>query len=112
MISSQPVLDSSSGHTNRPLHVLSLTPFYPVKGDDGRGCFIAEPLPWLAQLGMTNTVVATQPFYRGHVETSDLAVPAHWRRYFSFPGSFGLPASGRFLFSGILSEVRKVNGEH
>ena len=47
-----------------PLHVLTLTPFYPVQGDDAQGCFVAEPLSWLAKLGVTNTVRAAQPFYR------------------------------------------------
>ena len=46
------------------LHLLTLTPFYPVQGDDGQGCFVAEPLTWLAKLGVTNTVRAARPFYR------------------------------------------------
>ncbi len=48
-----------------PLHVLTLTPFYPVRGDDAQGCFVAEPLAELARLGVANTVRAVQPFYRG-----------------------------------------------
>lgn len=112
MIVSPSSLDSPSTQTAGPLHVLTLTPFYPIQGDEGFGCFIAEPLPWLARLGMTNTVIAAQPFYQRRVQTSDSAPPAGWSRYFSWPGGFGLPGSGRFLFSKILQKVRELNRTH
>ena len=54
------------------LHVLTLTPFYPVAGDDAQGCFVAEPLAWLAKLGVANTVRAARPFYRGGAGISDV----------------------------------------
>ncbi len=77
------------------LHVLTLTPFYPVAGDDAQGCFVAEPLSWLAQLGVTNTVRVAQPFYRRGAVSHDSAVPdsvvpAQWVRFFS--GRFFSPA--------------------
>ena len=55
--------------------MLTLTPFYPVQGDDAQGCFVAEPLPWLAQLGVTNTVRAVRPFYRRGAASSDSRFP-------------------------------------
>ncbi|MGH9550205.1 MAG: hypothetical protein ACRD3W_12560, partial [Terriglobales bacterium] len=60
----------------QPLHVLTLTPFYPVSGDDGQGCFVAEPLAELARLGAASTVRAVRPFYRGGPTISDSVVPA------------------------------------
>src|ERR1700682_5149284 len=85
-----------------PLHVLTLTPFYPVRGDDAQGCFVAEPLSWLARLGGTNTVRAVQPFYRGFAPASDSAVPARRVLYLSLPGGWGLSGSGAFLFASLL----------
>ena len=92
-----------------PLHVLTLTPFYPVPGDDAQGCFVAEPLAWLARLGVTNTVRAAQPFYRGGVAPSQSAVPAQWVRYFSLPGGWGLSSAGAFLFASLLPELRRLH---
>jgi teichuronic acid biosynthesis glycosyltransferase TuaC len=95
--------------SGRALHVLTLTPFYPALEDDARGCFIAEPLPWLEPLGVANTVFAVQPFYRGRARTNNSGIPARWRHYFALPGSLGLPASGAFLFASLLAEVRRMH---
>ncbi len=96
--------------SQRPLHVLSLTPFYPMRGDDAQGCFVSEPLSWLAQLGVANTVRAVQPFYRGGALSADSAVPAQWVRFFSLPGGWGLSSSGAFLFANLLPEIRRLHG--
>jgi glycosyltransferase involved in cell wall biosynthesis len=102
---------SSSGQNiprgARALHVLTLTPFYPTDQDDAAGCFVSEPLVWLAKASVQNTVFAVQPIYRGAVRASGSAIPARWLRYFSFPGGFGLPSAGAFLFARIVSQVRK-----
>jgi teichuronic acid biosynthesis glycosyltransferase TuaC len=100
-----------------PLHVLTLTPFYPAQGDDAQGCFVAEPLSWLAQLGVVNTVRAVQPFYRGAVASPgsashDSTVPARWVRFFSLPSGWGLSSSGAFLFASLLPEVRRLHARH
>jgi teichuronic acid biosynthesis glycosyltransferase TuaC len=93
----------------RPLHVLTLTPFYPSEGDDSTGCFIAEPLEWTAKLEVTSSVFAAQPFYRRRVHARKSGIPATWVRYFSLPGRFGLPAAGAFLFARIVGLVRKLH---
>jgi glycosyltransferase involved in cell wall biosynthesis len=93
----------------RALHVLTLTPFYPTDQDDAAGCFISEPLAWLARACIHNTVVAVQPVYRGAVRARESALTARWLRYFSFPGGFGLPSAGAFLFARIVSQVRKLH---
>ena len=93
----------------KALHVLTLTPFYPTALDDAAGCFISETLAWLAKAGVHNTVFAVQPVYRPAVRVSESAIPARWLRYLSFPGGFGLPSAGAFLFARILSQFRKLH---
>jgi teichuronic acid biosynthesis glycosyltransferase TuaC len=96
--------DRGSGH-----HVLTLTPFYPNDRDATNGCFISEPLDWLARMGVRNTVFAMQPMYRAKLRRSDAAVKAEWIRYFSLPGGFGLPTAGAFLFAHIVGRVRELH---
>ena len=95
-----------------PLHVLTLTPFYPVRGDDAQGCFVAEPLSGLAKAGVAHTVRAVSPYYRGGTPISDFVVPARWVRFFSLPGGWGLSSAGAFLFARLLPEVRRLHGAH
>ena len=91
------------------LHVLTLTPFYPTDRDDASGCFISEPLDWLAKAGIRNTVFAAQPIYRGRFRARGSAIPAHWLQYLALPGGFGLPTAGAFLFSRIVGRARELN---
>jgi teichuronic acid biosynthesis glycosyltransferase TuaC len=108
MVHSQPV-GVQTEKVFRPLHVLTLTPFYPGAKDDARGCFVSEPLGPLQQLGVDNTVIAVQPFYRGKVEAIGGAYNVRWQRYLSFPGGAGLPTSGAFLFLALISKVRAIH---
>jgi teichuronic acid biosynthesis glycosyltransferase TuaC len=91
------------------LHVLTLTPFYPSRNDDASGCFISEPLAWLAKAGVRNTVFALQPFYRGRLHASNSAIPAEWFRHFALPGGGGLPTAGAFVFARIVGKVRALH---
>jgi len=90
-------------------HVLTLTPFYPNDRDATSGCFISEPLDWLAKTGVQNTVFAAQPFYRARLRASDSVPAAEWLRYFSLPGGIGLPTAGVFLFAHIIGRVRELH---
>jgi teichuronic acid biosynthesis glycosyltransferase TuaC len=92
----------------RPVHVLTLTPFYPSENDDAGGCFVSQPLAWLAKAGMVNAVFAVQPFYRAKLRARESAVPGQWLRYLSLPGGFGLPTAGAFLFARIVGRVREL----
>ena len=96
----------------KPIHVLTLTPFYPVEGDDASGCFVSEPLCWLERDGVSNTVFAVQPIYRGRAHANTSVPPAEWISYLALPGGFGLPSSGAFLYARILPAVRKRNQVH
>jgi glycosyltransferase involved in cell wall biosynthesis len=92
----------------RPIHVLTLTPFYPSERDDAGGCFVAEPLDWVAKVGVMNTVFAVQPFYRQKLRVRGSDTSVHWLRYFSLPGGFGLPTAGAFLFARAVGLVREL----
>lgn len=95
---------------NRPApHVLTLTPFYPNDRDPTSGCFVSEPLGWLAKRGLRNSVLAVQPIYRSRLRASDTEVPAEWFRYLSLPGGLGLPMTGAFLFARIVGRVRELH---
>src|SRR6266581_2669443 len=98
--------------TSGPLHVLTLTPFYPSEHDDAAGCFIAEPVDVLAKIGVVNTVFAVQPAYRGKLHAKESGVHAEWLRYLSLPGGFGLPSAGAFLFARIVGRVRNLHRLH
>jgi teichuronic acid biosynthesis glycosyltransferase TuaC len=93
--------------TRQPIHVLTLTPFYPSEHDDADGCFVSEPVGALTQAGVMNTVLAVQPFYRGR-RRSRSDSPSQWLRFFSLPGGFGLPSAGAFLFARIVAQVRQL----
>jgi teichuronic acid biosynthesis glycosyltransferase TuaC len=92
----------------QPIRVLTLTPFYPSEHDDAGGCFVAEPLDWLAKVGVANTVIAVQPFYRARLRAKESGVSAQWLRYFSLPGGFGLPTAGAFLFARVVGQIREM----
>ncbi len=96
----------------RAIHVLTLTPFYPSQNDDAGGCFVAEPLEWIAKAGVVNTVLAAQPFYREKLQARDSDKSAQWLRYFSVPGGFGLPTAGAFLFARVVGFVRELQRTH
>src|SRR5882724_4131048 len=91
------------------IHVLTLTPFYPVRHDDAQGCFVAEALSRTEPLGVENTVLAVQPAYRRFAGANDAAFPADWSHFFALPGNVGLPSAGAFLYASILPRVRRLH---
>ena len=110
-----PILWQTRGQTKEtggPLQILTLTPFYPSEQNDAAGCFVAEPLNALADVGLVNTVYAVQPVYRRKRHAKGLGVNAKWLRYLSLPGGFGLPTAGAFLFARIVGQVRELKRLH
>src|ERR1700691_3364875 len=97
------------GSTRDQIHLLTLTPFYPSAADDANGCFVSEPLESLAKLGVRNTVLALQPFYRGKRRSQNSGISGEWLRYLSLPGGFGLPSAGKFAFARIAQRLRKLH---
>ena len=93
----------------RPLRVLTLTPFFPSVEDPGQGGFIAEPLANMRDFGISNEVIAAQPFYRrGRTAQSPTAT---WEKYFSIPANAGLAAAGTFLARGVLPIITRKHRE-
>jgi hypothetical protein len=43
------------------LHVLTITPFFPSDQNEVSGCFVAEPIEQLKQLGVDCSVIAAAP---------------------------------------------------
>jgi teichuronic acid biosynthesis glycosyltransferase TuaC len=109
MIENLPLQDPALAPGARGLHVLTLTPFYPTTRDDAQGCFVAEPLPSISKLGIVNTVIAVQPFYRPYTVANGRVFPARQARFLSLPGGFGLPTAGAFLFAHLLGVVRRLH---
>ena len=93
-----------------PLHVLTLTPFFPSLENDVHGCFIKEPLDFLTQQGIASSVIAASALHRPRRKSSP-AAPATWVRYPQFPGYLGLPGAGRLLYARLLPLVSRMHRE-
>lgn len=93
-----------------PLHVLTLTPFYPSDGDEVSGCFVAETLRQVAAHGVSSSVIAVDSIYHPRRRASQES-PAEWIRYPQLPGNFGLSSAGRFLGGVLLRKVRWLHRE-
>src|SRR5215470_12506930 len=107
MIAESPALLSARPKLSR-LHVVTLTPFFPTEGNETDGCFIAEPLPYLAQHGITNTVIAVSPFHQGRLVPL-ATIPSQRIHYHCIPGNWGLASSGNFLFRQLVDCIRELH---
>ncbi len=108
MTGSLALSNSALASPRRPVHVLTLTPFYPTSQDDAQGCFVAEPLQLMSNLAITHTVVVATPFYRPY-RIANSAFPARQSRYISLPGGMGLSSAGASLFASLLGTVRELH---
>jgi glycosyltransferase involved in cell wall biosynthesis len=90
------------------LHVLTLTPFYPSDGDEVSGCFVAESLKRVENLGVLSTVIAVDSIYHRSRKANG-KFPAEWIRYPQLPGNFGLSSAGRFLGAVLLNKVQRLH---
>src|SRR5882757_4400417 len=93
----------------RPLHVLTITPFYPKIGNESGGCFVAEPLVELSKMGILSTVFAVEPFYRPKPRRTASVPDAEWYRYPAVPGGFGLASAGTGLFLRLRAPVGRLH---
>jgi glycosyltransferase involved in cell wall biosynthesis len=94
---------------SRHLNVLTLTPFYPSEQDPTQGRFVSEPIGEIAQRGVTNEVIAAQPFYRGQASLVQSETRSSWKQYFSLPGNVGLPLAGEFLAAALRRQIRQIH---
>jgi teichuronic acid biosynthesis glycosyltransferase TuaC len=91
-----------------PLHVLTLTPFYPSNASQVNGCFVAEALTQLHARGVLSSVIAIDSIYHAR-RYSSATYPAQWIRYPQFPGNFGLATAGRFLNATLLPKIARLH---
>lgn len=91
------------------MRVLTLTPFYPHTEDSAAGCFVAEPLSVLREMGFETPVIAARPFHQGAVRAISTAPSADWVRYLVVPGGLGLASAGSFLFARLFAMVRAMH---
>lgn len=96
--------------STRPLHVLTVTPFYPTADSEAAGCFIAEPIRALEQVSVKSKVIAASPVHHA-ANRSRSTTPAEWVRYPQLPGNLGLSTAGRFLFARLLARVKSLHRE-
>lgn len=91
------------------MHVVTLTPSDRSTNDDVEGCFVLDPLDWLAKSGVRNTVLVVRSVHHRKARTYGSVVPLERIRYFSLPGRLWLPISGAFLFARIVSQLRELH---
>lgn len=100
----------SSEEARRPLHVLTLTPFFPSAEDGVTGCFVAEVIEPLTQRNVASSVMAVSPLHYSRRVASPSA-PADWVRFPQFPGNFGLSSAGKLLYRSVLGRVRQMHAQ-
>jgi teichuronic acid biosynthesis glycosyltransferase TuaC len=99
---------SGAAEEGSALHVITLTPFFPSDENEVSGCFVAEPIEQLRQIGVDCSVIAALPVHypRRHSISS---APADWVRYPQVPGNLGLSSAGKLLYARLLGRVRKLH---
>ncbi|MFZ0230392.1 MAG: glycosyltransferase, partial [Mycobacterium sp.] len=91
-----------------PLHILTITPFFPHAGNPVYGTYVSEPLELFSQTGQRSTVIGVSPLH--HKRREPLPGGAsEWMRYPSLPGNAGLSSAGFFLYYRLLPFVRQLN---
>ena len=95
----------------QPLHVLTLTPFYPHQGNEADGPFVAEPLAHMAEFGVHSTVIASKPISHNPVTTNGTEPRAVWVRHWQLHGKAAYASWGPLLYLRLMREVRRLHGE-
>ncbi|MGA2979166.1 MAG: glycosyltransferase [Terriglobales bacterium] len=103
-------LGAADADVGPPLHVLTLTPFFPSDQNEVNGCFVAEPIEQFKQFGVDSSVIAVSPIHYPRKKASSL-VAAEWVRYPQVPGNLGLSSAGKLLYARLLPRVEKLRRE-
>ncbi|MBS1787177.1 MAG: glycosyltransferase [Acidobacteria bacterium] len=93
------------------LHVLTLTPFYPHKGNEADGPFVAEPLRYLSEFGVHSTVIAAKPISRDFIASDETEPRAIWVRHWQLPGRAAYASWGPMLYLRLAGLVRRLHRE-
>lgn len=97
---------------SHPIHVLTLTPFYPSENDEADGAFVAAPLEHLSAFNVDSTVIAAKPRSWGIFKTSDRVPKAIWLRHLQLPGRAAYGSWGLLLYARLASFVSRLHREH
>src|SRR5271157_2608972 len=100
---------SRAAEVASPLHVLTLTPFFPSDQNEVSGCFVAEPIEQLKQFGVESSVIAVSPIHHPRKQPTSSAA-AEWVRYLQVPGNLGLSSAGKLLYARLLRRIRELHG--
>lgn len=95
----------------QPLHVLTLTPFYPHQGNEADGPFVAEPLAHIAEFGIHSTVIASKPISHKPVACNEAEPRAIWVRHWQLQGKAAYASWGPLLYLRLMGEVRRLHRE-
>lgn len=97
---------------SRPIHVLTLTPFYPSENDEADGSFVAAPLEHLRAHNVHSTVIAAKPIPWGIFKNNPRAPEAIWIRYPQLPGSAAYGSWGLLLYARLARFVSRLHSKH
>ncbi len=97
---------------SHPIHVLTLTPFYPSESDEADGAFVADPLEHLSAFNVDSTVIAAKPRAWGTFKTSVRAPEAIWVRYPQLPGRAAYGSWGLLMYARLARFVSRLHREH
>jgi teichuronic acid biosynthesis glycosyltransferase TuaC len=99
---------SETTESGSPLHVLTLTPFFPSEQNEVSGCFIADPIAELARFSVDSRVIAVSAIYHPRKHANPSAA-VDWVSYPQIPGTFGLSSAGKFLYVRLLQRIQKLH---
>ena len=102
------------GHAgeSRPIHVLTLTPFYPSVSDEIDGSFVAEPIEYLSDFNVVSTVIAAKPISWGTFKSIELGPQAIRVRYPQLPGRAAYGSWGLLLYARLAHFVSLLHRDH
>lgn len=103
-----PKFNSSSVTSLAPLHVFTLTPFFPSDVNPVYGTYVSESNERFAGCNLQSSVIGVSPLY--HERRRPLVGSnVTWVRYPQIPGNKGLPSAGTFLYWRLLGLVGKMH---
>ncbi len=102
----------ASSSASSPLHVLTITPFYPSQQDEVDGCFVAEPIEHLADFNVKSTIIATKPSTQAPFTASAQAPEAICVRFPYVPFNSCWAAWGLSIYARVARMVTRLHGEH
>jgi glycosyltransferase involved in cell wall biosynthesis len=97
---------------SHPIHVLTLTPFYPSENDEADGAFVAAPLEYLSAFKVDSTVIAAKPLSWGTFKTSHRVPKAIWVGHPQLPGRAAYGSWGLLLYARLARFVRRLHRTH